>query len=148
MIGLGTLTTIATAAGAIVTISGLLACIFRLPSKWIKRDLDDYINERVSDKMREGHQAMDARFDKLEEMITGLAENQKKIAEDNKKNNSATIADLRHSITDIYDRYLPEKCLPANTKKDLCSLYEVYEGLGGNSYVHEIFEDMMDWDVK
>jgi hypothetical protein len=34
------------------------------------------------------------------------------------------------------------------TKDDLCSLYEAYTSIGGNSFAHELYEEMMGWDVK
>lgn len=55
---------------------------------------------------------------------------------------------LRHSITEIYYKHCDEKMLDMNTKNDLCSLYEAYTSIGGNSFVHELYEEMMTWQVK
>ena len=71
-----------------------------------------------------------------------------KVINDIEKDQEATRASLRHEITYIYEKYKDKKVLPGNTKKDLCSLYEVYILLNGNSYVHEIYEEMMKWDTK
>lgn len=56
-------------------------------------------------------------------------------------------SELRHSITQIYYDNCSTKTIDLNTKKDLCSLYEAYTSIGGNSFVHELYEEMMDWDV-
>lgn len=57
-------------------------------------------------------------------------------------------SELRHSITQIYFQHLPTKTLDLRTKDDLCSLYTAYSSIGGNSFAHELYEEMMDWDVK
>lgn len=48
---------------------------------------------------------------------------------------------LRHSITEIYYKHCDEKMLDMNTKNDLCSLYEAYNSIGGNSFAHELYEE-------
>lgn len=55
---------------------------------------------------------------------------------------------LRHSITEIYYKHCDEKMLDMNTKNDLCSLYEAYNSIGGNSFAHELYEEMMTWQIK
>jgi hypothetical protein len=57
-------------------------------------------------------------------------------------------SELRHSITQIYYARKDEKALDLRTKDDLCSLYEAYSSIGGNSFAHELYEEMMNWDVK
>lgn len=54
---------------------------------------------------------------------------------------------LRHEITLIYEKYRKEKKIPVRVKQSLCSLYEQYSELGGNSYVQSIMEEMVDdWE--
>lgn len=57
-------------------------------------------------------------------------------------------SELRHLITEIYYDNCDTKTLSMNTKNDLCSLYESYQSIGGNSFVHELYDEMMDWDVE
>lgn len=57
-------------------------------------------------------------------------------------------SELRHSITQIYFENVGEKKLDLRTKDDLCSLYEAYSSIGGNSFAHELYEEMMGWEVK
>lgn len=54
---------------------------------------------------------------------------------------------LRHSITEVYYKYKDKKKFPNNVKQDICFLFSAYERLNGNSYVHEIYEEMMQWDT-
>lgn len=52
---------------------------------------------------------------------------------------------LRHEITNLYNKYKDKEEIPAYAKADWLSLYEKYEKLGGNSYVHEITNRMKNW---
>lgn len=63
-------------------------------------------------------------------------------------NDEATVVSLRHSITNIYERYKNEKKFPTHVKEDLFSLFEQYEKLGGNHYVKQIVEEMKGWEVE
>lgn len=54
---------------------------------------------------------------------------------------------LRHQITSIYYQYLEEKKIPAHTKESVLMMYNQYEKLGGNSYVHTIVEEIKSWET-
>lgn len=120
------LTTIGGICGSIVTIVGLFSLVLKKPKSWIKKIAIDVHNEQMKE-------------------VTILL---KKIESSLKGQQKADICSLRHSITDIYERYKNSKSLPINIKQDLCDLYESYTELGGNSYVHQIYEDMMEWNVN
>ena len=107
---------------------------------------DCYINEgRTGESViREAFQKALGRDATHEEVKTILNNMQ----EEAKVNAEATLATLRHDITYAYEKYKKTKKLPGNTKNDVCSLYEIYVKMGGNSYVHEIFEEMMKWDTE
>ena len=62
--------------------------------------------------------------------------------------NKVQLAMLRSDITHYYYEYLPAKTLPTYVKENLILLHEVYVSGGGNSYVCQIFKDMMTWDVS
>jgi flagellar motility protein MotE (MotC chaperone) len=87
------------------------------------------------------NETMNARFTQLDEKIDEM-----KAQTDQHKN--IAIVELRHSITEVYYQYCDKKSFSHNVKEDVCSLYEAYSKLGGNSYVHEIYEEMMSWEVK
>lgn len=124
------ITVIGSVCSAIIVIGTLIGVIFKLPMKWFKKSYKEHTEQIVTEKIEE-----------VKTLLVGLKA-------DIEKDQEATRASLRHEITYIYEKYKDRKILPGNTKKDLCSLYEVYTLLNGNSYVHEIYEEMMKWDTK
>lgn len=120
------LLTISGVCSALITISGFVALIAKKPKNWIK----NLIKEAQAEHTKE--------IKKLLEEIN------EKVA----INKNGELASLRHSITDIYETYKDDEALPLHIKKDLCSLYENYIKLGGNSYVVELFEVMHSWKIK
>ena len=52
---------------------------------------------------------------------------------------------LRHDITSVYQNYKSSAAIPQNIYQSTMELYDKYEDLGGNSYVHEIVEEMKEW---
>lgn len=119
------LTTIGGICGTLVTITGFMTLILKKPKAWIKKIVIDTHNEQMDETVK-----------LLKRIENRLTEQQQ-----------ADICTLRHSITSIYEKYKEKKHLPVNIKEDLCSLYEIYTKLGGNSYVHEIYETMCKWEV-
>ena len=115
---------------AIIVIGTFISIIFKLPMKWFKKSYEQHTEIIVNKK--------------VDEVKTILNE----MKNDSKRNEEATKASLRHAITYIYEKYKVKKILPGNTKNDLCSLYEAYILLNGNSYIHEIYEEMMTWDTE
>lgn len=105
------------ACGAIVTIIGFLGLISKKPKQWLANTIKEANREE---------------FEKVHEFI-----------EDTKKTKIIT---LRHDITLIYEKYRQDKKIPSKLKENTCSLYEEYASLGGNSYVHNIFEEMLEWE--
>lgn len=83
----------------------------------------------------------------ISEQISSLKENIDEIHKKLEKNDEATACILRHQITSTYETYLKERKLPSHTKQDICYLYEKYIELGGNSYIKQIYSDMMTWEV-
>ena len=124
------ITTIGSICSALIVIGTIIGIIFKLPMKWFKKSYEEHTEKIVNTK--------------VEEVKTILNSMQ----EEAKVNAEATLATLRHDITYAYEKYKKTKKLPGNTKNDVCSLYEIYVKMGGNSYVHEIFEEMMKWDTE
>lgn len=93
--------------------------------KWLKEVMNEAVSERL-----------DNIDDKMIEITTDL-----------EQQTEHQITILRHEITLIYEKYRLSKRLPQRIKQNLCYLYEQYEGLGGNSYVGNIVEEMMEeWE--
>lgn len=57
------------------------------------------------------------------------------------------LAILRNTITHLYYKYLPDKAMPFYEKENLVSLYNQYQYLDGNSYIHQLYEEMLRWEV-
>ena len=53
---------------------------------------------------------------------------------------------LRHDITSVYQNYKSSAAIPQGIYQSTMELYDKYEDLGGNSYVHEIVEEMKTWE--
>ena len=52
---------------------------------------------------------------------------------------------LRHDITSVYEHYKDAAVIPKVVYESTMNLYDKYQKLGGNSYVHEIVEEMKGW---
>lgn len=93
--------------------------------KWLKEVMNEAVSERL-----------DNIDDKMIEITTDL-----------EQQTEHQITILRHEITLIYEKYRLSKRLPQRIKQNLCYLYEQYDGLGGNSYVGNIVEEMLEeWE--
>lgn len=123
---LAILTSIGGICGTLVTIIGFISLVLKKPKAWIKKI------------------ALETHNEQMKEVIESLKNIEQKL--DAHKN--ADICSLRHEITSIYEKYKDSETLPINIKQDLCSLYENYISLGGNSYVRQIYDDMMEWEVN
>lgn len=113
------------AAGGILSIITLVTLVLKKPKQWLQQ----LIKETTKDN-----------FDEIKEEFNKIHD-----FNDSEKKTSLNI--LRHDITVIYERYKTDKKIPSRIKEDLCILYEDYDSRGGNSYVHTIMEEMMEWDV-
>ena len=56
------------------------------------------------------------------------------------------LAILRNTITHIYFKYKDQKKIPHYEKENVLSLYERYDALGGNHYVHNIINEIEGWE--
>lgn len=52
---------------------------------------------------------------------------------------------LRHDITSVYEHYKSSAAMPQAIYESTMNLYDKYQKLGGNSYVHEIVDEMKTW---
>ena len=72
------------------------------------------------------------------------------IIESEKKNlsqNEALLCITRSEITAIYYKYFELKAFPIYERENLIKLYDSYEKNGGNSYIHTIVNEMLEWEV-
>lgn len=106
-----------------------------------EKEKNDAAIEAFTNFGKEIKEAVDGLSQKIDNMDTRIENYRHETREINK-------SALRHSITEIYYKHCDEKMLDMNTKNDLCSLYEAYTSIGGNSFVHELYEEMMEWQIK
>ena len=106
-----------------------------------EKEKNDAAIEVFTDFGKEIKEAVEGLSQKVDNMDTQIEDYRHETREINK-------SALRHSITEIYYKHCDEKMLDMNTKNDLCSLYEAYTSIGGNSFVHELYEEMMAWQIK
>lgn len=140
-----TLNFFAMIAGCIVTILGCVAMLIRPVRQWIKSLFDSRKNkqkEKEEDKklIREIHET-------LQEHIKSDAEFKDKIQEIYELQNKFSQTQLRDNITTIYYTYLDSKRLPSLIHKHLIEQKELYDEFNGNTYVQEIFDVMMTWEI-
>lgn len=108
--------------------------------------------EKEKDKNDAAIAAFTAFGEKIEASIDGMkqemADMRKDIQTYRDETREINKSELRHSITQIYFENKDSKTLDLRTKDDLCSLYEAYSSIGGNSFAHELYEEMMNWNVR
>lgn len=108
--------------------------------------------EKEKDKNDAAIAAFTAFGEKIETSIDGMkqemADMRKDIQTYRDETREINKSELRHSITQIYFENKDSRTLDLRTKDDLCSLYEAYSSIGGNSFAHELYEEMMNWNVR
>lgn len=152
---------IAGACGGLVTIAGFITLISNkgksLISKSVQSQIEPLIEEikNISKEINERKDEDKKLKDSVENVqqatnkeITNIKEMLAEVTLTLSTEQQSTLAALRHSITSIYQKYLPKKALPQRVREDLMSLYDAYHKLGGNSYIHQIYEEMLDWEVE
>lgn len=145
-------------AGAIITIAGFFAAVTKRPKMWIQKTilehtepglekLEDKLTEEVGKRMDEITGIVQQKVDEIQTQMDAIQEQINEIQKKTETVQMANVCTLRHDITSIYETYRAEKKLPVLVHQDLCYLYHYYELEGGNSYVHDICEEMKDWEV-
>ncbi len=116
------LKTFGSLSGTMITIITFLALIMKKPKQWLMKTIKE---QSAKDN---------------QEIKNLLKEIDKKL----NINKEATLAALRHEITQIYDTYYTTGNIPVSIRKDLISLYNAYSCCGGNSYVCELYKELID----
>ena len=55
---------------------------------------------------------------------------------------------LRSSITKIYYQYIPQGSIPRFERENAIYLHEQYKNMNGNSYVDEIYPEILQLPIK
>lgn len=132
------LSTIAGVCGAISTIITLIVLIFKPVRErfvgWISKTSDkDNIHQKI---------------DELTELVKKLSETNESQNQQMEKTNKALLSTIRKEIVDIYNSCMKNEHITLYIKDTLNSLYAEYVRLGGNSFVHNLVDELNDLPVK
>lgn len=103
------------------------------------------VAKELKNSVEETNKNLEQRFTDMDQRFTDMEKQINTYRDETREINKS---ELRHSITQIYFQNLETKTLDLRTKDDLCSLYAAYSSIGGNSFAHELYEEMMTWQVK
>lgn len=149
---------IAAGLGAVITAVGKVV-VDIIKAKKEPDEADEQLKQEMDEEKRKNDAAIETftKFAKeiknsVEELRSELTEKleamDKRIEEYRHETREINKSEVRHSITQIYYEHCDDKTLDLNTKNDLCSLYQAYSAIGGNSFAHELYDEMMTWQVK
>lgn len=96
------------------------------------------VNQAISELRNE----MTSRFNEFSKDLDKL---DRKLDDFHSEWKDYNIVMLRHDITSVYQHYKDSAAIPQNVYQSTMELYDKYEKLGANSYVHEIVEEMKKW---
>lgn len=82
----------------------------------------------------------------LNEMSKDLDRVDRKLEDFHSEWKDYNIVMLRHDITSVYEHYKDAAAMPKVIYESTMNLYDKYSSLGGNSYVHDIIEEMRQWE--
>lgn len=86
---------------------------------------------------------MNSKFEELNERIDGTKEDVIQLTKTQAEFNKMY---LRHAILRVYFSYDKEKKIPESQYESVLGLYDVYNSLGGNGFVHEKIEELKKWE--
>ena len=132
------LDTLATYCGSISTIVALIVLIVKpLRTKFVA-----WIT-KTSDK-----EGINAKIDNLTDLVQKQIEQNDEINAELKKQSMALQATLRNSILVIYNSRMKAGYITLYEKENLAKLYTNYTSLGGNSFVHNCYDELNELPVK
>lgn len=104
---------------------------------------------KLSSSMTNVNQAISELRSEMSSLLNGMSKDMdridRKLEDFHSEWKDYNIAMLRHDITSIYEHYKSSAAIPKVIYESTMSLYDKYSSLGGNSYVHEIVEEMKTW---
>lgn len=105
---------------------------------------------KLSSSMTNVNQAISELRSEVMPILNGLSKDldrvDRKLEDFHSEWKEYNIVMLRHDITSVYQHYKSSTAIPQGLYQSTMELYDKYEKLGGNSYVHEIVEEMKTWE--
>ena len=104
---------------------------------------------KLSSSMTNVNQAISELRAEIMPMLNGLSKDldrvDRKLEDFHTEWKDYNIVMLRHDITSVYEQYKSSAAMPKVIYESTMNLYDKYQALGGNSYVHGIVEEMKTW---
>lgn len=140
-------------AGIIAAVGVALVNIIKALYSRNQNKVDQQTHEenliKLSSSMTNVNQAISELRNEIMPMLNGLSKDldrvDRKLEDFHTEWKDYNIVMLRHDITSVYEHYKSSAAMPKVIYESTMSLYDKYQALGGNSYVHEIVEEMKTW---
>lgn len=104
---------------------------------------------KLSSSMTNVNQAISELRSEMSSLLNGMSKDMdridRKLEDFHSEWKDYNIVMLRHDITSVYQHYKSSAAIPQGIYQSTMELYDKYSSLGGNSYVHEIVEEMKTW---
>ena len=104
---------------------------------------------KLSSSMTNVNQSISELRNDMLSLFTGISKDidrmDRKLEEFHSEWKDYNIIILRHNITSVYEHYKGSAAMPQGIYQSTMELYDKYLKLGGNSYVHDIVEEMKTW---
>ena len=141
---------IAAIIGAIGTALVGIIGAFKKRSQNRKDQLDHEENLiKLSSSMTNVNQAISELRAEIMPMLNGFSKDldkvDRKLEDFHGEWKDYNIVMLRHDITSVYQHYKSSAAIPQSIYQSTMELYDKYQSLGGNSYIHQIVEEMKTW---
>lgn len=103
------------------------------------------LGEKFESQIQGLKTSLESSFVEIKESVEDLNDKLDSFQIDQKNYN---IAMIRHEIVDTYETYKDQKRIPLPVYQSVLDLYDKYKGLGGNSFIHEVIEEIKEWDKE
>lgn len=107
-----------------------------------------YLKGVVSNIINEANNPQNESIKDIKETQEKMAQNVENLQAAHEADRIATQAALRSTITNIYFKYKECDELPYYEKENLDKLYSAYTGIGGNSFVTDLYKELTSKKIK
>lgn len=107
----------------------------------------DYFNGKLH-FMETPKTKTEAKLDKIEESIETLFAEFKKLDSDNQKMKAASISRIKQQIVDKHTQYMRENKIDYMNLDCLEQQFKAYTDMEGNSYIHDLMEDIRSLNIE
>lgn len=135
---------IAAGVGAVLTALGkLIVDVVKAKNEPKIKELE--LGEKFDSQIQGLKTTLEGSFAEIKESVDDLTN---KFDDFRIEQKGYNIAMIRHDIVQVYEVYKEKKTIPMPVYQSVLDLYDKYAGLGGNSFVHQLVEEMKLWDKE